>query len=300
MASRDGARIAVTGAAGSLASDVLPGLADLGHRIVGVDRVPAPVGTRWPWVLCDITDRAGLRPAFNGCDAVVHLAGIPLEADWDRIMRANIDGTQAVLETARRAGVPRVVLASSIHAAGFVPPPDDGAQVPDDVPIRPNTFYGVSKAAVEALGSLYHDRYGMDVVCLRIASRFPRPLGERMLSTWLSPADAVRLFDAALTVPAPGFRIVWGVSANRRSHLSPAGGASIGFHPHDDAEDHADHLFATAAQDPAVLASDWDQRFIGGDFCSPDPPMHRGAAVWQRRASGCRTDRPTEPEQDSV
>jgi uronate dehydrogenase len=275
MGTRDGARIAVTGAAGSLASDVLRGLADLGYRIVGVDRVPRPAGAHCSWVRCDVTDRHALRPAFDGCDAVVHLAGIPLEADWDRILRVNIDGTQAVLETARRAGVPRVVLASSIHAAGFVPVPDGQEQVPDEVPVQPNTFYGVSKAALEALGSLYHDRYGMDVVCLRIASRFARPLGERMLSTWLSPADAVRLLDAALTVPAPGFRIVWGVSANRRGYLSPAGGASIGFRPCDDAEDHADDLFEVAATDPSVLASDWDRRYIGGDFCSPDPPMHR-------------------------
>lgn len=260
------ARVALTGAAGSLASDVLPGLLDLGHRIVGVDRRPRPDATTCPWVECDVTDREALRSAFDGCDAVVHLAGIPLEADWDRVLRANIDGTQAVLETAHRAGIRRVVLASSIHAAGFVGVPADGDPVPDDVAVRPDTFYGVSKAALEALGSLYHDRHRMDVVCLRIASRFARPRGERMLSTWLSPADAVRLVDAALTTPAPGFRVVWGVSANRRGYLSPAGGAAIGFHPRDDAEDHAD--------DGIAAASDWDRRYIGGDFCSPTPPMY--------------------------
>jgi len=279
MGSRGGSRIAVTGAAGSLASDVLPGLAELGYGIVGVDRLPAPPGTPCSWVRCDVTDREALRTAFDGCAAVVHLAGIPLEADWEQLLRVNIDGTQSVLETARHAGVPRVVLASSIHAAGFVPVPGGTERVPDDVPVRPDTFYGVSKAALEALGSLYHDRYGMDVVCLRIASRFARPLGERMLSTWLSPADAVRLLDAALTVASPGFRIVWGVSANSRGYLSPEGGAAIGFHPRDDAEDHATELFEAARRDPAVLASEWDRRYIGGDFCSPDPPMHHGPAV---------------------
>ncbi|MGH3585459.1 MAG: NAD-dependent epimerase/dehydratase family protein [Pseudonocardia sp.] len=270
-----GHRVAVTGAAGSLAADVLPGLARLGHRIVGIDRRVAPAGATWPWVRCDVTDRHALRAAFDGCDAVVHLAGIPLEAGWERMLHTNIDGTQAVLETARKAGVPRVVLASSIHAAGFVPVPDGAEPVPDDVPVRPDTFYGVSKAALEALGRLYHHRYGMDVVCLRIASRFARPLGERMLSTWLSPADAVRLFDASLTTPAPGFRIVWGVSANHRGYLSPSGGAAIGFRAEDDAEDHAAELFETAERDPAVLATDWDRQFIGGGFCSPDPPMFR-------------------------
>jgi uronate dehydrogenase len=271
---RDAGRVAVTGAAGSLARDVLPGLSGLGHRIVGVDRRPPP-GPNAPdtWVRCDITDRDAVRAAFAGCDAVVHLAGIPLEADWDTVMRVNIDGTQAVLEAARLAGVGRVVLAGSIHAAGFVSVPEGAAPVPDDVPVRPDTFYGVSKAALEALGSLYHDRYGMDVICLRIASRFARPEGERMLSTWLSPADAVRLFDAALTTSAPGFRIVWGVSGNRRGYLSPSGGAAIGFVAQDDAEVHAEALFEAGQQDASVLASDWDRLYIGGVFCSPAPPM---------------------------
>jgi uronate dehydrogenase len=269
----DRRRIAVTGAAGSLASDVLPGLLERGYRIVGVDQHGPVDDDRCAWVRCDITDRDALLSAFDGCDAVVHLAGIPLEAEWAAILRANIDGTQAVLEAARRNHIPRVVLASSIHVAGFVAVPTDGTAVPDDVWIRPDTFYGVSKATLEALGSLYHDRYGMDVVCLRIASRFARPQGERMLSTWLSPPDALRLIDAALTTPAPGFRVVWGVSDNRRGYLSPDGGESVGFRPEDDAEDHATALFDAASRDPSVLATDWDRRFIGGAFCSPSPPM---------------------------
>ena len=49
---------------------------------------------------------------------------------------------------------------------------------------------------------MYHDRYGLDAICLRILSCFPRPMNVRMLSTWLSPDDAGRLFEACLTVPA--------------------------------------------------------------------------------------------------
>lgn len=268
-------RVALTGAAGSLAADILPGLGVCGHDIVGVDRHERPdsLPSDLSWVRCDVADVATLRTALAGCDAVVHLAGIPLESDWESMSRVNIDGTQALLEAARTTGVPRVVLASSIHAAGFVEVPAEGRRVPDDVPARPNTFYGVSKAAMEALGSLYHDRYGMDVVCLRIASRFDRPRDERMLSTWLSPADAVRLVDAALRTPAPGFRVVWGVSANTRGYLSRSGGAAIGYHPHDDAEEHADVVFGDGVRDPSVLASAYDRQFIGGVFCSPKPPM---------------------------
>lgn len=257
-------RIAVTGAAGSLAHDIVPPLAARGHEIIGLDRRKAASFAGARWETCTITDRDRVSAVFAGCDAVIHLAGIPLEDEWESLLSVNIDGTQAVLEAARRAGVRRVILASSIHAAGFVPVPDDGARVADAVPVRPNTFYGVSKAALEALGSLYHDRWGLEVVCVRIASRFARPQDERMLSTWLSPDDAVRLFQAALTASDVGFRVVWGVSANTRGYLSPAGGASIGFEPQDDAEAYA--------ADVAGRADEWDSRFIGGSFCSPTPP----------------------------
>lgn len=266
-------RIALTGAAGSLAADIMPGLLDLGYEIVAIDRVvPADPLDGPSWVRCDITDRAALAGALAGCEAVVHLAGIPLEDDWESMLAVNIDGTQAVLECARRSGIARAVLASSIHAAGYVPIPYDGSRVPDDVPVRPDTFYGVSKAVLEALGSLYHDRHGLDVVCLRIASRYPRPQNERMLSTWLSPADAVRLFDAALTVPSPGFRLVWGVSANTRGYLGDEGGAALGFVPLDDAEVFAQEVLA----DPDAAASEWDRAFLGGVFSSPEPPRFRG------------------------
>lgn len=274
-----GLRVVVTGAAGSLAGDVIPGLTALGHQLVGVDRVPPAPELPCEPVECSVNDRPALEQAFRGADAVIHLAGIPLEASWESLLETNVDGTQAVLEAARRCGVPRVVLASSIHAAGYVEVPPPGEEVPDEVPVRPNTFYGVSKAAVEALGSLYHDRYGLDVICLRIASRFARPQGERMLSTWLSPADAVRLLDACLRAAAPGFRIVWGVSANSRGYLSREGGRAVGFHAEDDAERYADELFAAGRTDPSVLASEWDRRYIGGVFSSPAPPRYAGAPV---------------------
>ena len=264
-------RIALTGAAGSLARDIIPRLAEAGWSMVCVDRVEPTERFGQDWVITEVGDTDALAAAFTGCAAVVHLAGIPLEDDWDRILTANIDGTHSVLEAARRAGVPRAVLASSIHAAGFTTVPRDGGLVPDDTPVRPNTLYGVSKAAVEALGSYYSDRYGMDVLCLRIASRFHRPLDVRMLSTWLSPADAARLFTAALTDTGHGFRTVWGVSANTRSYLSPAGGAAIGFVPQDDAEAYAPDLTGPAAPD-AAAETEWDRNYIGGIFCSPQPP----------------------------
>ena len=142
-------------------------------------------------VVADVTDLAAMVDATQGVDAVVHLAGVVGESTWPAISHANIEGTYATLEAARRAGVQRVVLASSNHASGFTPRPAEGLLREEDAPPRPDTYYGVAKVAMEALGSLYHDRYGMDVVCLRIGSAFAEPTTTRMLATWLSPDDSV-------------------------------------------------------------------------------------------------------------
>lgn len=118
-----------------------------------------------------------------------------------------------MLEAARRAGVPRMILASSNHAVGFHPYAE--GLVPDYLFPRPDTFYGVSKATNEALGSLYHDRHGMEVLCVRIGACIDRPRNHRMLSMWLSPDDCARLMEALLSTPDPGFRVLWGSASSR-------------------------------------------------------------------------------------
>lgn len=266
-----GIRVALTGAAGSLANDIIPALRAAGMELVCVDRIAPVNDLGLEWQLCSINDRVALAAAFAGCDAVIHLAGIPLEDEWGAILSANIDGTQAVLETAQQAGIGKVVLASSIHATGFVEI-SAGEDTLADVRVRPNTFYGVSKAALEALGSYYHDRYAMDVICLRIASRFSEPQNVRMLSTWLSPADAGRLFIAALGPAATGFKTIWGVSRNTRGYLARAAGEAIGFQALDDAEVFADQILEAAASNPLIAESEWDRQYLGGVFSSADPP----------------------------
>jgi len=69
---------------------------------------------------------------------------------------------------------------------------------------RPDSFYGFGKAAAEGLCSLYHDRHGLDVAYLRIGSFRDRPTTRRLLSTWLSVADGVRLVVACLRAERSG------------------------------------------------------------------------------------------------
>jgi uronate dehydrogenase len=244
------------------------GLPERGWALRSLDVVPIPDARPGEeQVVADVTDLAAMTDAARGATAVVHLAGIATESDWPAILHANIDGTYAALEAARRAGAERVVLASSNHATGFTARPGSGLLTEADAPPRPDTYYGVSKVTMEALGSLYCDRYGLDVVCLRIGSAFAEPTTTRQLSTWLSPGDTVSLVDAALRAPSPGFAVVWGVSANTRNWWDLTAARALGYEPADDAEDYAEALIE--AHGEPDLADPVHAR-VGGEYTLPD------------------------------
>src|ERR1700749_2691894 len=209
-----------------------------GLRLLGVPPISAPCEPGEEAVTAAVPHMAAMPPASAGADAVIHLGGIPTEDAWAPILDVNINGTYTVFEAARRAGVPRVVFASSNHAVGFTP--RDAFPVPDEAAPVPDTYYGVSKAAGEALAALYAHRYGLEAICVRILSCFDRPRDARMLATWLSPDDAGRLFEACLTAPAPGFRVISGVSATTRGGwVSLDGARALGDEPRDHTEAYA-------------------------------------------------------------
>jgi hypothetical protein len=119
-------------------------------------------------------------------------------------------------------------------------------------------------AANEALGRLYHDRFGMEVICLRIGTWFEKPGSARGLATWMSPDDGARLVEASLATRDPGFRIVWGISRNTRRWWSLAEGEAIGYHPVDDAEKFASEYLNGA--EPDLI--DPVHHLLGGQFCA--------------------------------
>jgi nucleoside-diphosphate-sugar epimerase len=254
-------RILMTGAAGGVGTLLRPRLAREGRVLRLLDLAAVEPGDGEEAITADVTDPEAMAGAMDGVDAVLHLGGYSVEHHWQDILDVNINGTYVVLEAARKAGVRHVVLASSNHAVGFHP---REAEAPDYLFPRPDTFYGVSKVTKEALGSLYHDRYGMAVTCLRIGSCFEQPRDLRMLSTWLSPDDCARLTEAALA--ADGYHVVWGVSANTRGWWSPEEGRAIGYEPKDDAEVYAPGLIAELGEpDPESM----EQALLGGRFCGP-------------------------------
>src|SRR6516225_3861642 len=106
------AKVLVTGSAGRIGQAVVTELQARGLPVRGFDRVPTP-GLA-DAVVGDLSDATALRRAAEGVGALVHLAATPDDADFlTELLPNNIVGVYHVLEAARRAGVRRLVLASS-------------------------------------------------------------------------------------------------------------------------------------------------------------------------------------------
>jgi nucleoside-diphosphate-sugar epimerase len=255
------ARIALTGAAGRIGTSLRPRLRAAGHDLVLLDTVAVPDPVTGECVVeADLRDVDAQADAFAGADLVVHLGAFSDERPWADLLAVNVDGTRAVLDAVVRAGVPRVLLASSVHAAGYLRV--DDAATASGMPLpAPDTYYGVSKAALEALGGLYAGRFGLTVVSARIMTFADEPDGPRSLQSWLSGDDMARLVEAVRTTEACGHHVVWGVSANTRRRVDLGPGRAIGFEPVDDAEEWAELVQRRdAAAAPEVL---------GGGFADP-------------------------------
>jgi uronate dehydrogenase len=109
---------------------------------------------------------------------------------------------------------------------------------------KPDGRYGVSKVFGEMLGSLYADKYGMEVFCMRIGNVNPRPIDKRRLSIWLSPRDLAQLVTIGIEHPEIRFEIVYGASGNKRSWYDNSNAVRLGYSPADDSEDYAAEVLA--------------------------------------------------------
>jgi len=152
-------RIAVTGSSGKLGQAVVTHLVETGHSVTGLDAVGAPGEG---FVRVDLADTgqvldalAGVEERHDGLDAVVHLAASPapgIRPDTV-LLQDNLAMTIAVFQAARRAGITRIVHASSETLLGLPltePPP--AAPIDESQPTRPNFMYAVGKHLEEELG----------------------------------------------------------------------------------------------------------------------------------------------------
>lgn len=253
--------ILVTGAAGGVATQIRP-LLRAHYRLRLSDRTPVPDPVAGEEVIAaDLGDVAALRQAIAGVDGILHLGGKSVEADWDIIHDANIVGCYNLFEAARLEGVKRIVFASSNHAVGFYPRAET---IGIDVPVRPDSRYGLSKAFGEAVGALYAYKYGAEVMSIRIGNVTAVPADRRRLAIWQSPRDFVQLVRIGLEHPGIRHEIVYGVSDNARAWWDNGNAHRLGYRPEDRSEDQAEAALAAdrgPSGDPRI---DDNQ---GGIFC---------------------------------
>lgn len=221
--------VLLTGAAGRLGTELRRGLAPL----VGCLRLSDRTAITDPQpneqvVICDLADEAAILDLTKGVDAIVHFGGAPLERPWEEILNDSIRGSYNIYEGARKNRVPRVVFASSVHAIGYHRLSD---RIDAAAPHRPDGLYGLAKCFVEDLGRLYWDKFGIETAALRIFSSFPEPADRRMLWSWLSYDDCIRLVIAALTAPEIGFTVAFGLSDNAQKPVDNHLAAHLGFQP---------------------------------------------------------------------
>ena len=173
-------RVVVTGGGGFIGSHVVDHLLRAGHEVVVLDvsgqwRNPAADNQ-----CADLFDNAALEEALAGARAVFHLAGAAdvndVADDPVRAVRLNVEGTARVLEAARRAGISRFILASTVWVYGAA---SGEGELAEDVPVdlrRAGHVYVATKLSAEMLVHSYSEMYGQDFTILR----YGIPYGPRM------------------------------------------------------------------------------------------------------------------------
>lgn len=275
-------KVLITGAAGYVAAQILPAFSDRFELVLvdvsNTDRSGAEI----PGLeIADLinTDRSGYAHLFQGVDAVIHLgykrrSGSPLDHYFDE--RQNVDMAYNVLRTALEAGVRRVVMASSNHAADWYEHAliHDGQLEtldPYTLPLSDN-FYGWAKATYEHLGFLFASGMGdftdasgkqthtgsttneapqLEAVMVRIGAPrrldpavYDTPAGyKRDLGAWISPRDLTQLIMRSVETKdirnehGVPWQVVYGISNNTRAFWSLTSARQVlGYVPADDSE----------------------------------------------------------------
>jgi UDP-glucose 4-epimerase len=261
--------VVITGAAGYVASQVLPAFRErYDLRLVDVTRERRGGRVVEDVIVHDLRqpDLEQHRPLFRGAHAVVHLAyhraaGRPRGYLDERV---NLDMAYHVYQLALEEGLERVVMASSNHAADWYEPLVHARKkdvvLPDERPLAQN-FYGWAKAAYEHMGFLYaQGTFGRKLGVVQIRIGHPRGLEhydftgrpealKRNLGAYVSERDLAQLFWKSVDAPhiedehGVPFQIFYGISNNTRAFWSIANARRIiGYAPEDDSEVRYAHL----------------------------------------------------------
>ena len=170
-------RVVVTGGAGFIGGNLCRLLVDRGHEVVVIDDLstgsPANLdGIDVELIEQSILDAEAVVAAAAGAGSIIHLAAkasvVESIDDPTTTYAVNVTGTLHVLEAARAAGVPHVVVASSAAVYGTNPSVPSTEQLP---PAPPHP-YGASKLATETMALAHARAYGMGALALRFFNVF--------------------------------------------------------------------------------------------------------------------------------
>jgi len=193
-------RVLITGGGGNLGRVLAPALEDAAHEPVLMDN--RPLDTPHELVLGDLRDKMDVLRALRGADVVVHAAalhGIHLEKySTDDFWDLNVAGTRNVYEAALESGIGKVLLCSTMGVYGEG---DRGAGDPpvitEDLPLKPEDYYGFSKRVCEEMAAYYHHRHGIRTIAYRLGMFVPESFlgyGFRLLKGGVDDRDVASAF----------------------------------------------------------------------------------------------------------
>ncbi len=199
--------VLVTGSSGRIGRAAVTELVRRGHHVRGFDRVPG-AGTS-EFLMGTLTDRGALERAMIGMDCLVHLAATPEDADFlTELLPNNLIGVYHVLESARQAGLQRLILASSSQVNWWQRTHGEIPVRPDDPP-SPRAWYAATKVFLEGIGRSFAEQHGLSVITVRLGwcPRTQAQEEEIASEQWsqdiyLSPGDAGRVLARAVEAPA--------------------------------------------------------------------------------------------------
>ncbi len=235
-------KILITGAYGLVGSvvykhllkarpeDEIFGLGRRRHRSDRVDPEEAFDISEDRLFVSDLSDLGEVTRILTGFDTIVHMAADPRpEAPWESVLNSNIVGSYNIFEGSVRAGVKRVVAASTVMVswgyfdeepyqsmrAGTTDPATAGLHriTPAD-PVRPTCLYASSKVCVEALARTYTSTQPISIICLRIgtvnADDQPSP---GCPDCWCSHRDISQMVEKCIVAkPSTKFAVYYAVS----------------------------------------------------------------------------------------
>lgn|SRR5689334_14628452 len=224
--------ILITGAAGMIGRKLTARLAKDAslngkaiERLTLIDVVapekPRAISARVETATSDLSSPgAAAKAVGERPDVIFHLAGVvsgEAEIDFDKGYRVNLDGTRALFEAVRSAGIkPKLVFTSSIAVFGAPFP----SSIPDDFHLTPLTSYGTQKAICELLLADYTRRGFFDGVGIRLPTICVRPGKPNKAASGF--------FSGIIREPLAGEDALLPVSENvRHTHASPR--AAVGF-----------------------------------------------------------------------